>query len=394
MKETYNFNYTNENDYKKLERSLKKYHMVTYKKLYFEYYPSLKEGNFLGTLVNFDSNNNIESYELELPTDRTFSKIHGTLVVKYKVDKKNKEIILDKIEPYDVLIEGHNKELTTYKGVMISKNHSDKDMFKINLLNMIGNDPYYETRTTKRTTTTKTTTPKKTVTTKKTTSPKKDKIKELEDEIKRLEEEIKALNENINYIEDSNDIKDIEKYEDFDDIDDIETESNNNYSEQNLERNTDFEINERLRNFAIKKIFDECEELQPSLAKYYINKGKVELTNSYMGFVLNYISDEFEEGNNASFNMQKFINDYKFSNFYKQVQIDFDDFYEEYEDAVIAEDKEFYYEIDNVTVNGYYLKSIFDVLGHSIIIEISSKDKPVLFTNSDGEQALLMPITK
>ena len=113
-----------------------------------------------------------------------------------------------------------------------------------------------------------------------------------------------------------------------------------------------------------------------------------------MGFVLNYISDEFEEGNNASFNMQKFINDYKFSNFYKQVQIDFDDFYEEYEDAVIAEDKEFYYEIENVTVNGYYLKSIFDVLGHSIIIEISSKDKPVLFTNSDGEQALLMPITK
>lgn len=389
MKETYNFNYTNENDYKKLERSLKKYHMVTYKKLYFEYYPSLKEGNFLGTLVNFDSNNNIENYELELPTDRTFSKIHGTIIVKYKVDKKNKEIILDKIEPYDVLMEGHNKELTTYKGVMISKNHSDKDMFKINLLNMIGNDPYYETRTTKRTTTSKTTTPKKTVATKKATPPKKDKIKELEDEIKRLEEEIKALNENIDLKKE--DLINIEEYEN---IDDVEDKVDSNYSKQDLEKNNDYEINEELRNFAIKKIFDECEELQPSLAKYYINNGKIELTNSYLGFVLNYISDEFEEGKNAPFNMKKFINDYKSSNFYKQVQIDFDDFYEEYEDAVIAEDKEFYYEIDNVTVNGYYLKSIFDVLGHSIKIEISSKNKPVLFTNSDNEQALLMSIIK
>ena len=389
MKETYNFNYTNENDYKKLERSLKKYHMITYKKLYFEYYPSLKEGNFLGTLVNFDSNNNIESYELELPTDRTFSKIHGTLVVKYKVDKKNKEIILDKIEPYDVLIEGHNKELTTYKGVMISKNHSDKDMFKINLLNMIGNDSYYETRTTKRTTTPKTTTPKKTVTTKKTTPPKKDKIKELEDEIKKLEEEIKALSENIDFKEEySNNI------EEYENIDDVEDKVDSNYNEQDLEKNNNFEINERIRNYAIKKIFDECEELQPSLANYYINKGKIELTNSYMGFVLNYISDEFEEGKCAPFNMIKFINNFNSSNFYKQVQIDFDDFYEEYEDAVIAEEEKFYYEIENVTVNGYYLKYVFDILGHSIKIEISSKDKPVLFTNSDDEEALLMPITK
>ena len=161
-----------------------------------------------------------------------------------------------------------------------------------------------------------------------------------------------------------------------------------------MEKNNDFEINEELRNYAIKKIFAACEELQPSLAKYYINNGKIELTNSYMGFVLNYISDEFEESYNIPIKIQKFINDFNSSNFYKQVQIDFDDFYEEYEDAVIAEDKEFYYEIDNVTVNGYYLKSIFDILGHSIITEISSKDKPVLFTNSDDEEALLMPITK
>ena len=45
--------------------------------------------------------------------------------------------MLDRIEPVDILSEGHQSELVTYKGVMVSKEHSDKDMFKINLLNMI-----------------------------------------------------------------------------------------------------------------------------------------------------------------------------------------------------------------------------------------------------------------
>ena len=39
--------------------------------------------------------------------------------------------------PVDILSEGHRQELVTYKGVMVSSQHSDKDMFKINLLNMI-----------------------------------------------------------------------------------------------------------------------------------------------------------------------------------------------------------------------------------------------------------------
>ena len=39
--------------------------------------------------------------------------------------------------PEDILTEGHQSELQTYKGVMVSKEHSDKDIFKINLLNMI-----------------------------------------------------------------------------------------------------------------------------------------------------------------------------------------------------------------------------------------------------------------
>ena len=58
MKGTYIFDYVNENEFKKLERSLKKYNMLAYKILYFDYYPELKEGNFLGNLISTNKKNN------------------------------------------------------------------------------------------------------------------------------------------------------------------------------------------------------------------------------------------------------------------------------------------------------------------------------------------------
>jgi len=137
MKEAYLFDYINENEFKKLERSLKKYNMLAYKKLYFEYYPALKEGNFLGELVATNSAQGTKSYELKLPTDMMFSKVHGDIKLHYLIYEENKIVMLDKLTPEDILSEGHQSELVTYKGVMVSKQHSDKDMFKINLLNMI-----------------------------------------------------------------------------------------------------------------------------------------------------------------------------------------------------------------------------------------------------------------
>jgi hypothetical protein len=137
MKEAYLFDYINENEFKKLERSLKKYNMLAYKKLYFEYYPALKEGNFLGELVATNSAQGTKSYELKLPTDMMFSKVHGDIKLHYLIYEENKVVMLDKLTPEDILSEGHQSELVTYKGVMVSKQHSDKDMFKINLLNMI-----------------------------------------------------------------------------------------------------------------------------------------------------------------------------------------------------------------------------------------------------------------
>lgn len=137
MKDVYIFEYVNENEFKKLERSLKKYNMLAYKKLYFEYYPSLKEGNFLGELISTNSANNTKTYELKLPTDAMFAKVHGSIRLYYMVYENDKIVMLDKFEPISILSEGHQSELVTYKGVMVSKEHADKDMFKINLLNMI-----------------------------------------------------------------------------------------------------------------------------------------------------------------------------------------------------------------------------------------------------------------
>ena len=140
MKETYIFDYVNENEFRKLERSIKKYNMLAYKKLLFDYYPSLREGKFQGVLVSTNEKDRTEKYELTLPTDKTFVKVHGNITLHYTVYLEQKTVILETLTPEDILTEGHQKELTTYKGVMVSKEHADKDKFKINLLKMINND--------------------------------------------------------------------------------------------------------------------------------------------------------------------------------------------------------------------------------------------------------------
>lgn len=131
--------YINENEYRKLERALKKYNMLAFKKLNFEYYPSLRNGEFIGELVSKNQKAGTKTYELKLPSDHMFSQVHGDIKLHYIVYEKEKVVMLDTITPSDILLEGHMAELTTYKGVMISKNNAEKDMFKINLLNMLQN---------------------------------------------------------------------------------------------------------------------------------------------------------------------------------------------------------------------------------------------------------------
>ena len=133
----YHFEYVDENEFRKKERSVRKYNMLAYKKLTFEYYPRIREGNFLGKLVETSSKDNTKEYELKLPTDALFSKVHGDIKLHYTVYEDSKIVLLTNITPESILEEGHRSELSTYKGVMISKSNPEKDMFKINLLNML-----------------------------------------------------------------------------------------------------------------------------------------------------------------------------------------------------------------------------------------------------------------
>ena len=132
---SYVVEYLNENDFRKKERSLKKYNMIAYKKLIFDCVPALRNGEFQGVVVSKNSKEGIIKYEYKLPTDRMFSQVHGDIKLLYTVYENQKIIMLDTLTPEDILSEGHQKELTAYKGVMLSKSHADRDMFKINLLN-------------------------------------------------------------------------------------------------------------------------------------------------------------------------------------------------------------------------------------------------------------------
>ena len=134
---TYIFEYLDENDFRKKERSVRKYNMLAYKKLTFNYIPELRKGNFLGEEKTKDEKMNTVSYELKLPTDEMFAKVHGQIRLHYTVYLDKGVILLTNITPEGILDEGHRAELSTYKGVMVSKADPQRDMFKINLLNML-----------------------------------------------------------------------------------------------------------------------------------------------------------------------------------------------------------------------------------------------------------------
>ena len=138
MQNTYIFEYLDENDFRKKERSVRKYNMLAYKKLTFNYYPELRKGNFLGKEISKSDKEKIINYELKLPTDELFAKVHGEITLHYTVYTEKGIILLRNITPEGILDEGHRAELSTYKGVMISKTNPEKDMFKINLLNRLG----------------------------------------------------------------------------------------------------------------------------------------------------------------------------------------------------------------------------------------------------------------
>ena len=135
----YILDYVNENEFKKLERALKKYNMIAFKRLAFKYYPEMREGNFEGKLISTNKTKHTARYELKLPCDEMFAAVHGEVKVYYTVYYDEATIMLETITPTEILLEGHMSELSTYKGIMISKENASKDKFKIDLLNMLQN---------------------------------------------------------------------------------------------------------------------------------------------------------------------------------------------------------------------------------------------------------------
>ena len=106
----YVLDYINENEFKKLERALKKYNMLAFKKLNFEFYPALRNGNFLGELVSSNKKKGTETYELKLPSDRMFAQIHGEIKLVYTAHKKEETVVLETITPSKILLEGHRSD--------------------------------------------------------------------------------------------------------------------------------------------------------------------------------------------------------------------------------------------------------------------------------------------
>ena len=117
----YVFDYVNENEFKKLERALKKYNMLAYKKLFFEYYPKLKDGEFslddymeffdleeisffanFNWLIDYDTYKNFSETELEIAISKV-QKIINELEMK----NVNNEFSIE-IEKYKYMLEDIN----------------------------------------------------------------------------------------------------------------------------------------------------------------------------------------------------------------------------------------------------------------------------------------------
>ena len=111
--------YVNENEVRKKEKSVKKYNMLAYKKLMFEYYPALKEGKFMGVITSTNKAEGITKYDLKLPTDRTFSKVYGDIVdIGFPaVDPKGDSDYIDKlVDEYYSKISKYDKPVVMLQG--------------------------------------------------------------------------------------------------------------------------------------------------------------------------------------------------------------------------------------------------------------------------------------
>lgn len=135
--------YTNEDNKNFLVglRALDKYNKLAYKQLLFDILPKLRNGEFIGETKDK------KNYKVKLSCDETFKQIHGQLFFTYTVDRKNKVIYLNQIEPFKKLLQLYQKLSKVQNGVPLL---NDADAFKLNLLKYMkgnNNDNKWFTRT-------------------------------------------------------------------------------------------------------------------------------------------------------------------------------------------------------------------------------------------------------
>jgi hypothetical protein len=92
------------NLYRKRERALARYFRKSYKELIFKTIPKLKEDGKKDGL-----------YTHELETEDLFKKVYGAITLKFTV--KNDNVIIEEIEPSEMLTACYEKDLPIYKGV-------------------------------------------------------------------------------------------------------------------------------------------------------------------------------------------------------------------------------------------------------------------------------------
>lgn len=114
--------YKDENEFKKLVKSLKQYNMLAYKELVLRAIHKLKDGEILGEEIEPDI------YKYYLPSDKGFNFVYGKTHLLYRI--KGNKIVLLRLEPYNILRAGHAIQLPSYYGIPVS---SPKDRFKIEL---------------------------------------------------------------------------------------------------------------------------------------------------------------------------------------------------------------------------------------------------------------------
>lgn len=113
--------FLDENLYIKKKKALARYCRKAYKDLIFNVFPKLKESGKKDGI-----------YEVNLRTEPLFEKAYGKITLKFTVS--NDVVIIEDIEPNDILIECYMKNLPIYKGIPYS---SKKDLFKLKTMEEI-----------------------------------------------------------------------------------------------------------------------------------------------------------------------------------------------------------------------------------------------------------------